>query len=299
MNPYVYSKRRQAALPSTSQPSGAWSFVKEVCNAQIGTALAFAFVLFAAGAVASMSLITYPDLAAAGDVGLQVARIPVKAQSQVLGDSIVAASPVIDDASLEASGPVGKMEIKPVSYNSNGRWNYKIVYSVSGLTGTGSITIGSYVVTSGITASGNIETGAILKPGAVYHVTLWSVDSTGAKVALQTTDLKTPKGKTKPQDCKGDTTLCPQINTMRPPCGKDGNSDSKQGDKPSCGVPPACPTGQTCPTLPTKTPTTLLNPRDGGQGQPPLSGQTPDQAPGGPGPGPGSGSNSNKPAGSQ
>ena len=114
----------------------------------------------------------------------------VRPRSQVLGVSTVA----IDDSALEAADPSGSISAKPVSFDSSiGRWDYNLSYAVKNLSGSASLAIGTYVVQSGITASGQVETGAILKPAMVYHLTLWLVDGSGNRQVLTHFELKTPK----------------------------------------------------------------------------------------------------------
>lgn len=247
MNPHVYSRRKRVAVdpePPVATPSG--SLLKDIVHAKLSSAVAFAFVLFAAGSVASMTAVAYNDIVMLEGEG-NVQLVLINPRPMVLGESIVATDVVtVDDSALESVEPVIKIDAKPISYNSNGRWNYKINYGTKNFTGSGQIKIGTYVVTSSVTEKGSVETGAILKPGTIYRVSFW-----GDGVKLQSIELKTPKAKSKPQECNKET-VCPQINKgegedkkMLPPC-------SQNADKPC--APKPCKEGEECLKISTGTP---------------------------------------------
>ena len=206
MNPYTYHKPKKALAKdqAASMPKGGGSWLKEIINAPISSAVALAFVLFAASAVASMAALAAPEIAMDnyGEV------LYHSSSAKVLGDSTTL--PVVDDAALEAVEPMGYFTAKPVSFDAAlGRWNYKLNYEVANLTGQAVLTIGSYVVKSNIAASGTVETGYILKPNMLYRATLWLVDSSSQKVKLARVEIKTDKAdKTLKNDRK--PILCPQ-----------------------------------------------------------------------------------------
>ncbi len=197
----------------------AWS--KAIFLSPMSPAVAFAFVLFAAGSTVSMAALAYPEVSSAVDPSPYVAmRMPAK--TQVLGDSIsVVSQTTVDDSSLEATNavPTAKISAKAVSYDSTlGRWNYNISYSVSGgLSGTGSITIGTYVLASGLTsATGTVQTGSILKPSMLYHVTLWVTDASGNNTAAAEFALKTKKAGGSEGGSSGTPCLQPQTPPSSP-----------------------------------------------------------------------------------
>ena len=158
MNPYVYSKRRsRGPKMEPQQPPSIAQLVKHIVNAPIGTALAFAIVVFAAGSVMAMTAPAYEEIAM-GDMSLSPVQI-ARASGHVLGDSTTA---VIDDSALEAQEPVAKISAKAGSQDpTSGRYNYTITYEVSNLSSAATLSIGNYVIKSGITASGTVETGSI------------------------------------------------------------------------------------------------------------------------------------------
>lgn len=193
MNPYIYQKR---GMEQDSKPAfslGAW--VLTVFTKPIGSVMALAFVFFTAGSVMAMALAAAPEVAAVNDniVLVQPVHLPPKPASAVLGDSTTA-TVVIDDSALEATDPTASLTAKAVSFDAAiGRWNYDISYSVSGLTGSATLSIGTYVVQSSITASGDIQTGAILKPSTTYHVSLYAQDTVGIIQVLAHINIKTGK----------------------------------------------------------------------------------------------------------
>lgn len=195
MNPYTYQKKGKASEPETQS-------LLKVClsafSVPMSSAVAFAMILLAGGTLMSMTSYAYTELASNGDD--YVAIHNVRPQASVLGDSTTAPSAVtIDDSSLEAGTamPLVKLSAKPISFDSGvARWNYVIAYASPSLAGTGSITIGTYVVSGSLTATtGKVETGAILKPGMVYHVNFSVGGQTEASI-----DLKTPKGNSSGND---------------------------------------------------------------------------------------------------
>ena len=208
MNPYVYTKRKQVAPPS------AWSLVKSVFTDHISSVLAVAIIVLAAGSAMAVTVLAVPELAA--DNSAPVAHsFALGPMPQVLGDSTTAvAAPVIDDSSLEAGVtiPTVRMQTKAVGFDSSiGRWDYVISYAVPQLTASGTITIGTYVVSSTLTAkSGKVETGAILKPSTTYHVTFWVTDASGNKAAAGMAEIKT--GKAKSSNDHGVTFITPCLN---------------------------------------------------------------------------------------
>ncbi|MBI5530788.1 MAG: hypothetical protein HY918_04840 [Candidatus Doudnabacteria bacterium] len=209
MNPYTYHKpKRMAVAASQDSPSGSpkggGSWLSNIINAPINSAVALAFVLFAASATAGIAAIASPEIAM-DNSSLPATHIVV---SRVLGESVT--QPVIDDAALEAAEPTGYLIAKPVNFDATlGRWDYKLSYEVANLTGPAVLSIGSYAVQSNITASGTVETGYILKPNRVYRATLWFTDSAGQKVKLARVEIKTDKAQ-KPGKNDRKPILCPQ-----------------------------------------------------------------------------------------
>ncbi len=155
--------------------------------------MAFAIIALAVGSTVSITALTVPEISA-GD-GVTVMHVAkAQAQTQVLGDSITL--PVIDDSALEGGDSVGKLQIKPSGYDAtSGRGSVKISFQVSNLSSTAELRIGRYVVSSTITQSGDIDSGNILKPATLYHVSLWAKDSSGSLQKIASADIKTPKGK--------------------------------------------------------------------------------------------------------
>lgn len=184
--------RRKAAPdpePTTPVILHGQNWFKDVCNAQISTAIAIAFVVFAAGSVMAMANIVSPEVGSYADAGL---AHTARAQTKVLGVT----TPVIDDTALEAADPSGKVSARPAGFDSTiGRWNYNLSYFVANLPSAATLTIGTFAVKSGITASGSAQTGPILKSGMVYHMSLWITDSLGTKEILARADIKTGKAK--------------------------------------------------------------------------------------------------------
>lgn len=180
---------RSEQAPSVPQlPASNW--LKDVCFAPISSAIAIAFVIFAAGSVMAVASVSNAELMPTGEVAVHH-----QSHTMVLGDST--SQPVIDDAALEAADPMATLSAKSVNFDSTiGRWNYNINYTVSNLTGSATLYIGSFTLQSGITASGQTSTGAILKPGMVYHVSLLGANSQ----VLARLDLKTSRGKTGSSD---------------------------------------------------------------------------------------------------
>lgn len=251
--------------PALPVPSPSVSLLKDIVNAPVSMAIAFAFVLFAAGSVASMTAVAYEDISRAGDDGSVVALSAIK-RARVLGESttnqVVETVPMVNDSELEAVEPLVKMEARPISFNSNGRWNYKIGFNTKNFSGTGKITIGSFVVKDNLTTSGYFETGAILKPGRVYRVSFWGTDSSGVLSRLQSIELKTAKAKTKKESCEGNYEKCPFIGTeeeYKKKCMENSTECYKvlkpciKEDGSPC-VPWPCPEGKVCPAKPTTTP---------------------------------------------
>jgi hypothetical protein len=176
------------------------SLVKSVMTSNISGVMAFAIVLLAAGSVASITNLASVEIGSTLNILPVVHVAEAKSSEQVLGDStIVPAAAIIDDSALEAGSvaPAVKLSGKAVSFDSTaGRWDYTISYSgLDSSSGTGSVTVGTYVVASGLTAaSGKVDTGAILKPSMSYHITFWVTDSSGNQAAVANLAIKTPKG---------------------------------------------------------------------------------------------------------
>lgn len=197
MNPYVYSKRRGRRAQSAQVPQPALGdLVKHIVSATVGTAVAFAVVLFAAGSVASMVTVAYAEIGGASEPSI-VHVAQARRHSQVLGESTTSASQaIIADSDLEAGEAEATLFAKPGVFDSaTGRWSAVISYSVTGLTGSATLSIGNHVIKNGITDSGSIDTGSVLKPGKQYRVTLWTADSSGAKQILAKIPIRTAKGK--------------------------------------------------------------------------------------------------------
>jgi hypothetical protein len=176
------------------------TLLKEAFLQPMSTAMAFAVVVFAAGSVVGMSALASAEIGGGLD-SLPVAHVSqARSMSQVLGDSTTVPASIIEDSSLESavSLTTAKLSAKAVSFDpTTGRWNYTVLYSVSELSGTGSITIGTYVVTSGLTAnSGKVDTGAILKPSTKYQAAFWVTDGSGNRSVVARLEIKTGKGKT-------------------------------------------------------------------------------------------------------
>ena len=262
MNPYVYSKRRkpqplaeeQAPLPATKT----LGLVKSVLGANISSVLAFAIILLAAGSTASITGIVSTEIGGTLNILPVVHVAEARGVSEVLGDSTtVPAAGIINDSSLEAGTaiPTAKLSAKAVSFDSSvGRWDYTISYSAPNLSGSASITIGTYVVSSSLTATtGKVDTGAILKPSMVYYVTFWVSDGNGGQQAAATTQIKTGKGNASGNDlsiispCQSQS---PSPATSTPPSmPSSGNAISTSGamfclktpdGKMICPRPPVC-----------------------------------------------------------
>jgi LysM repeat protein len=217
MNPYVYSRSKKVLAAAQGQPPSPVlllpGLVKSVLTASVSSAMAFAIVILAAGSVASMTALAYSDVSQGGEP-VVVHSFAFQPKSMVLGDSTtVPANVTIDDSSLEAAIAVsGKVTAKPLSYDATlGRWDYAVSYAVSNFTGSASLSVGTYVVQSGITTSGSSETGTILKPGTLYHVTLWLNDQSGNPLSALRYDLKTPKAKASSDDSQGKSQVCAQL----------------------------------------------------------------------------------------
>ena len=181
------SRRTNRRKQNVDAPAPMTGLAQSIIGAQISSVVAVAFVLFAAGSIAAGTLAAGPELAAYNDVALA----PVASHARVLGVT----TSVIDDSALEAGDPQASLSAKPVSFDSTtSRWDYNIGYKISGLNGSATLMIGSYVVSSSITGSGITETGAILKPQHRYIVSLWAVDSSGGKNRIARYELKTKNG---------------------------------------------------------------------------------------------------------
>jgi hypothetical protein len=88
------------------------------------------------------------------------------------------------------------LSAKAVSFDSTlGRWDYLISYSINGSTTAASLNIGTMVLQSGLSGSGSVDTGAILKPKWLYHVSLSVSDPSGVSQTVARLELKTSKGK--------------------------------------------------------------------------------------------------------
>lgn len=204
MNPYVYSKRgKSKAAPAVAEAPTMANLARHLLNAPIGTALAFAVVVFAAGSVMAMTVPAYEEIAM-GDMSFSPVQVAKASVGKVLGETTTVA---IDDTALEAVETSGEISVKAVAYDpSSGRWNYIIKYSVSNAGSGATLSIGNYVIKSGITEAGYVETGSILKPGREYRVMLWMNDGTGRQV-LARAGIKTKKSDNTVKDNKI-MTLC-------------------------------------------------------------------------------------------
>lgn len=198
MNPYVYSKskksRKGQPVVNSPDPASLAGLAKSIFTSGISTYVAFALVLFGAGSVATMSALAYSEMTQ--PLAQAVPRhVAYNIESRVLGDSTTApVQAIIQDSQLEAGAVSGKITAKPLSYDSTlGRWDYTISYTLSDFTGTGTLSVGSYAIAQGITASGSAETGSILKPGKTYFVTLWFNDQSGNQLSAIRYELKTSK----------------------------------------------------------------------------------------------------------
>jgi hypothetical protein len=196
MNPYVYSRRGRGSARPNLAPDGPnipslWPLVKSALLTGISPVLAFAVIALASSSVFAGSFgINQTDF----DLG-SASLIPLHAlQGKVLGASIT--QPIIEDSALEAADPFAALTASPVSFDSTiGRWNYSISFAVSNLSGNSILKIGSYVISSNIVSSDSVQTGAILKPNMVYHVSLWNTDDSGNKQILARIEIKTGKAK--------------------------------------------------------------------------------------------------------
>lgn len=200
MNPYTYRKRTGSAGSQTAfLAKNSW--LKAIMHAKINSLVAIAFVLFAAGAVAGTSAVAGSEIEIASSEAPVVRVSTFHAQSRVLGDTTVEVQSIVEDSALEAVDPVGKLTVKAVNYDTTlGRWNYSISYVVTNASDKVYLKIGSYVVKAGVTGTGSVETGAILKPNKKYHASLWMEDSTGYKINIGGVDIKTGKAATSQKD---------------------------------------------------------------------------------------------------
>ncbi len=198
MNPYTYHKPKKAVaqkqVDSASSPKGGGSWLSEIINAKISSAIALAFVIFAAGSTGSVVAVASSEIAMQGSEEVYVQLVARSATPKVLGVSIDQV--VIDDTALEAGEPSGNVVAKPLTYDSNiGRWNYKINFGVENINSPATLYIGNYVVKSSITASGTVETGYVLKPNRVYQLSLWTSDLNSGKIKLAKFQIKTGKSQ--------------------------------------------------------------------------------------------------------
>jgi hypothetical protein len=192
MNPYTYRRRSEVATP-VPQDKG---FLRSVMTAKISSLMAFAIVLLAAGSTAAITPLATVEISQ-GQASVVSTKMPMQ-RALVLGaaTSTPDTTLTIDDSELEAGDPAGSLSAKPVSFDSTvGRWDYNISYKVSNLISSATLTIGTYVVTDSITASGVSETGAILKPSMTYYASLWGTDNLGNKEKLADLVIKTAKAK--------------------------------------------------------------------------------------------------------
>ena len=134
MNPYVYSRSRRvlrgskAEEQSPSAVSSLLSVVKSSFTSAISPAVAFAFVLFAAGSVGGMSLVAYSEISGGSEPALAHA-FAYSGHGLVLGDSTTVAR-------------VGQLVYNP---NSNPYGNAIFLVGPSGLYGfTGTDVFGSW-----------------------------------------------------------------------------------------------------------------------------------------------------------
>lgn len=209
MNPYVYSKKR--SLSRKSKRGNGISLVsglaKHVFGATISTAMAFAIVVYAAGSVAAMTAVAYQEIGGGADSPIELRVAQVKSVPKVLGEtiSVVPLLPqiIVDDSAMEALEPVAKISVKPSTYDSaSGRWSYIIKYSLSNLPSGATLSIGNFPILTELSASGAIETGAILKPGKEYKVSLSVSDAVLGKQVLAKAMLKTGSKKDSTEDQK-------------------------------------------------------------------------------------------------
>lgn len=230
MNPPSYPWKNHGDVPSEPSPVPAppiissappqQSFIRQLFLAPISSAIALAVVVLAAGSVMAMTVPASVEIAMANPDSFAYHHIKINDASQVLGDSTTTPA-VIDDAALEAAYPAAGLSAKPVKFDATlGRWDYKFSYTASNLTEPATITIGTYVVQSGITASGSVETGAILKPNMVYHAAISTTDSSGNSQTLFILNLRTPngKGKTTPVPCPEASGQSASTNCLPYPC---------------------------------------------------------------------------------
>jgi hypothetical protein len=196
MNPYVYSRKAvQKAQSATAFKPTVSDLAKHLASATVGTALAFAMVIFAAGSVASMTAVAYAEIGGASEPSV-VHMAGLRPHAEVLGDSTtIASQTIIDDSALEAEEVSGGLLVKVGNFDaSSGRFNVTITYKVNNLNSQAILSIGSYVIKSGITQSGSFETGAILKPDREYRAVLWTKGEAGKEILAKAL-IKTGKGK--------------------------------------------------------------------------------------------------------
>lgn len=215
MNPHTY-QRKHAEVPA--QPSLSRVVLETFVKTPISSAIAFAMIVFAAGSVLAMTAVAVPQIAMGDDGGAIIHVAKAQVQTEVLDASTAVTAPIIDDSALEAVDPTASMSFKPASFNADGRWDYKIMYYASNLTGTGQLDIGTFVLSQNLNATGTVETGAILKPSHEYRVSFWEINSDGTKDKIQSQILRTPKGSSKTEPCYYNTLLCPPIVPKPIPC---------------------------------------------------------------------------------
>ncbi len=192
MNPYTYSRGGQVSSPANDR-----GFFHTVFTAKVSSLMAFAIILLAAGSAAAITPAAMAEVNNSQEYALSMTTEPVH-HPEVLGESIVVTptSVTINDSELEAAEPTGDVSVKPAGFDATvGRWNYKISYKVANVTNAVKLTIGNYVVMDNVTGSGDVETGAILKPSMSYRLSLWTTDSSGNKQILARAEIKTAKGK--------------------------------------------------------------------------------------------------------
>lgn len=220
------SRRRKPFAPSLKD--AATAFVK----AEVSSLIALAVVIFAAGSVMAMTATVTPEVAMSQDTPNLAPAAVSHAAGQVLGQTLSI------DAQLEAGEASARLAAKPVNFDAtSGRWDYTISYQVNNLADSAKLTIGTYVLKDGITTSGSVDTGNILKPAKMYRVGLWD---NGNKLA--SLNLRTGKGQTIGQlPCFQQSTASstPSTSTSTPAslCGKPeglGGSD-RLGRMPSPG----------------------------------------------------------------
>lgn len=198
MNPYTFKKRGVDSGSAQNSPFSAdfkkGSWLNAIVNARLSSAVAFAFVLFAAGSVVGMSSLFASESAVDDALVLSANIVSHKQSARILGETTT--QNIVEDSALEAGDPSGELLASPLGYDTSlGRWNYKFSYTVENLTNSATMTIGTYVAQSGIVSSGTVETGLILKPDMIYHISLWTTDSSGAKQNLARLELNTQKAK--------------------------------------------------------------------------------------------------------